>query len=71
MRERRRRFKVKSCADSNKCLWWRSSRNVKRTRKYVQKDDFCERIVTEMQKTISMGSEAIIQKVLLGLVRSY
>ena len=34
-----------------------------------EKDDLCERIMAEMQKTILMDSETIIWKVLSGLVR--
>ena len=34
------------------------------------RDDLCERIVAEMQKTILMDSETIIRKVLSGLVQS-
>ena len=59
MRERRHRFKVKVVSIVISVFGGG-----------LQKDDFCERIVTEMQKKISMGSESIIQKVLLGLVRS-
>ena len=33
-------------------------------------DDFCERIVAEMQKTTLMDSETIVRKELLGLVQS-
>ena len=35
-----------------------------------EKDDLCERIVAEMQKTVLMDSETIIRKVLSGLVQS-
>ena len=35
-----------------------------------EKDDLCERIVIEMQKTILMDSETIIRKVLSGLVQT-
>ena len=35
------------------------------------KDDLCERIVPEMQKTILMDSEIIIKKVLLRFVQIY
>ena len=34
-----------------------------------EKDDLCERIVQEMQKTILMDSEIIIRKQLSGLVQ--
>ena len=44
---------------SKKCLLWRYSRNITRTRKYVQKDDFCKKIAPEIQKTISMVCETI------------
>ena len=33
-----------------------------------EKDEFCENIVAEIQKTIFMDSETIIRKVLLGPV---
>ena len=35
-----------------------------------EKDDLCERIVVEMQKTILMDNEIIIRKVTSGLVQS-
>ena len=35
-----------------------------------EKDDLCEKIVTEMQKTILMDSEIIIRKVLSVFVQS-
>ena len=35
-----------------------------------EKDDLCERIVAEMQKTILIDSETIISKVLSGLAQS-
>ena len=35
-----------------------------------EKDELCERIVAEMQKTILMDSETITRKVLSGLVQS-
>ena len=34
-----------------------------------EKDDLCERIITEMQKTILMDSETIIRKELSGMDR--
>ena len=34
-----------------------------------EKDDLCERIMAEMQKTILMDSKTIIWKVLSGLVQ--
>ena len=35
-----------------------------------EKNDLCERIMAEMQKTILMDSEKINRKVLSGLVQS-
>ena len=35
-----------------------------------EKDDLCEKIEAEMQKTILIDSETIIRKVLSGLVQS-
>ena len=35
-----------------------------------KKNDVCERIVVEIQKTVLMDSETIIRKVLSGLVQS-
>ena len=43
---------------------------LKELENMFEKDDLCERIVTEMQKTILMDIETIIRKVLSGLVKS-
>ena len=43
---------------------------LKELEKIFEKDDLCERIVAEMQKTTLMNSETIIRKVLSGLVQS-
>ena len=43
---------------------------LKELENMFEKDDLCESIVAEMQKTILMDSETIIWKVLSGLVQS-
>ena len=43
---------------------------LKELENMFEKDDLCERIGAEMQKTILMDSETNIQKVLSGLVQS-
>ena len=43
---------------------------LKELENMFEKDDLCERIVTEMQKTVLMDIETIIRKVLSGLVKS-
>ena len=43
---------------------------LKELENMFEKDDLCERIGAEMQKTILMDSETIIRKVLSGLVQS-
>ena len=42
---------------------------LKELENIYEKDDLCERIGAEMQKTILMDSETIIRKVLSGLVQ--
>ena len=44
---------------------------LKQLENMFEKDDLCEKIVAEMQKTILMDSESIIRKVLSGLVQSH
>ena len=44
---------------------------LKKLKNMFDKDDLCERIVPEMQKTILMDSEIIIKKVLLRFVQIY
>ena len=43
---------------------------LKELENMFEKNDLCERIVTEMQKKILMDSETIFQKVLSGLIQS-
>ena len=43
---------------------------LKELENLFEKDDLCERIVGEMQRTILMDSETIIWKALSGLVQS-
>ena len=43
---------------------------LKELENMFEKDDLCERIGAEMQKTILMDSETIIRKVLSGLFQS-
>ena len=43
---------------------------LKELENMFEKDDFCESIVAEIQKTILMDSGTIIRKVLSGLVQS-
>ena len=43
---------------------------LKEPKNMFEKDHLCEKIVTEMQKTILMDSETIIRKVLSVLVQS-
>ena len=43
---------------------------LKELQNMFEKDDLCERIMAEMQKTNLMDSETIIQKVLSGLAQS-
>ena len=43
---------------------------LKEPKNMFEKDELCEKIVTEMQKTILMDSETIIRKVLSVLVQS-
>ena len=43
---------------------------LKELENMFEKDDLCERILAEMQKSILMDSEAIIRKVLPGLAQS-
>ena len=44
---------------------------LKKLKNMFDKDDLCERIVPEMQKTILMDSEIIIKKVLLRFIQIY
>ena len=70
IREKRPGFKVKDVP----LIISASSGGVKEVLKepenMLEKDDLCEKIVAEMQKTILMDSETIILKVLSGRVQS-
>ena len=70
IRKRRPRFKVKVVLLVISAFVAGLKELLKELEKMFEKDDLCERIVAEMQKTILMNSETIIRKVLSGLVQS-
>ena len=69
IRERRSGFKVKVVPLLISVSSGGLKEILKELENMFEKDDLCENIVIEMQKTILMDSEAIIRKVLSGLVQ--
>ena len=69
-RERRPGFKVKVEPPVIRACGGGIKEILKELENVFEKDDLCERIVTEMQKTILMDSETIIRKVLSELIQS-
>ena len=69
-RERRPGFKVKVEPLVISAFGGGIKEILKELENVFEKDDLCERIVTEMQKTILMDSETIIRKVLSELIQS-
>ena len=70
IRNRRPRFKVKVVFLVISAFGAGLKELLIELEKIFEKDDLCERIVAEMQKTVLMNSETIIRKVLSGLVQS-
>ena len=71
MRERRRGFQVKVVPLVISAFGRGITEILKELENMFKKDDLCQKIVTEVQKTIYMDNESIILKVLSGLVQSY
>ena len=70
IRERRTGFKVEVVPLVISIFGKDLKEMLKELENMFEKDDLCERIGAEMQKTILMDSETIIRKVLSGLVQS-
>ena len=70
IRERRTGFKVEVVPLVISIFGEDLKEMLKELENMFEKDDLCERIGAEMQKTILMDSETIIRKVLSGLVQS-
>ena len=70
IRERRTGFKVEVVPLVISIFGEDLKEMLKELENMIEKDDLCERIGAEMQKTILMDSETIIRKVLSGLVQS-
>ena len=70
IRERRTGFKVEVVPLVTSIFGEDLKEMLKELENMFEKDDLCESIVAEMQKTILMDSETIIWKVLSGLVQS-
>ena len=68
--ERRPRFKVKVVPLVISAFGGGIKEILKEPENMFEKHDFCGRIVAEMQKTVLMDNETIIQKVLSKLVQS-
>ena len=69
IRERRTGFKVEVVPLVISIFGEDLKEMLKELENMFEKDDLCERIGAEMQKTILMDSETIIRKVLSGLVQ--
>ena len=69
-RERRTGFKVEVVLLVISIFGEDLKEMLKELENMFEKDDLCEKIGAEMQKTILMDSETIIPKVLSGLVQS-
>ena len=70
IRDRRPAFKVKVVPLVLSAFGGGIKEILKKLENIFEKDDFCKRIVAEMQKRILMDSEIIIRKALSGLVQS-
>ena len=70
IKERRPGFKVKVVPLVIPAFGGSIKEILKELENMFEKDNFCKRIVAEMQRTILMDSETIIRKVLSGLVQN-
>ena len=70
IRERRPGFKVRVVPLVISASGGGIKETLKELENMFQKDDLCERVVAEIQKTILMDSDTIIRKVLSGLTKS-
>ena len=70
IRERRPGFKVRVVPLVISAFGGGIKEILKELENMFEKDDLCERVVAEIQKTILMDSDTVIRKVLSGLAQS-